>query len=88
MIDTICATKKGMSQIWDAAGKRIAVTKFLVEPNIVVGEVNAQIKTDKKSTSSAVISELSTRQYKNRQYQYFIQSKNLKKKIKNLRKNA
>ena len=54
MIDTICATKKGMSQIWDAAGKRIAVTKFLVEPNIVVGEVNAQIKTDKKSTSSAV----------------------------------
>lgn len=54
MIDTICATKKEMSQIWDAAGKRIAITKFFIEPNIVVGKIKAQVKADKTLADSLV----------------------------------
>ena len=52
MIDTIYATKKGMSQVWDVAGKRWPITKLVIEPNIVVGEVQAQVKTDKKDATS------------------------------------
>ncbi len=48
MIDTIYATKKGMSQVWDVNGKRLPVTKFVVEPNIVIGEVKTQVRTNKK----------------------------------------
>ena len=48
MIDTIYATKKGMSQAWDTNGKRLAITKFLVEPNVVVGEKQTAVRTDKK----------------------------------------
>lgn len=54
MIDTICATKKGMSQIWDAAGKRIAITKFFIEPNIVVGKIATQVKADKTIADSLI----------------------------------
>ena len=54
MIDTICATKKGMSQIWDAAGKRIAITKFFIEPNIVVGKIVTQVKADKTIADSLI----------------------------------
>ena len=52
MIDTVCATKKGMSQVWDTRGKRIAITKFLVEPNLVVGAVAAQVQNNKKEATS------------------------------------
>jgi large subunit ribosomal protein L3 len=38
MIDTIFATKKGMSQAWDNRGRRLAISKFIVESNLVVGE--------------------------------------------------
>ncbi|NCU31794.1 MAG: 50S ribosomal protein L3 [Candidatus Moranbacteria bacterium] len=48
MIKTIFATKKSMIQAWDAQGRRLAITKLVVEPNYVVGEKIAQIKTDKK----------------------------------------
>lgn len=52
MINTIFATKKNMSQVWDSNGKRIPITKFKIEPNYVVGEINTQIKTDKKDANS------------------------------------
>ena len=48
MIDTIYATKKSMSQAWDVNGKRLAITKLVVEPNIVVGDKQAQVRSDKK----------------------------------------
>ena len=52
MVDTIYATKKGMSQVWDTNGKRLPITKFVVEPNIVLGATDAQVKVDKKDGSS------------------------------------
>lgn len=38
MLDTIFATKTGMSQVWTQKGKRLPVTKFKVEDNVVVGQ--------------------------------------------------
>lgn len=54
MIKTIFATKKSMIQAWDAQGRRLAITKLVVEPNYVVGEKIAQIKTDRKIATSIV----------------------------------
>ncbi len=51
MIDTIYATKKGMSQAWDVNGKRLPITKFLVEQNVIVGAVDAKVRTDKKDVA-------------------------------------
>jgi len=51
MIDTIYATKKGMSQAWDVNGKRLPITKFLVEQNVAVGAVETQVRTDKKNVA-------------------------------------
>lgn len=48
MIDTIYATKKGMSQAWDVNGKRLPITKFLVERNIIVGAVETDVRVNKK----------------------------------------
>lgn len=48
MIDTIYATKKGMSQAWDSSGKRLPITKFKVGANIVVGETKANVRVNKK----------------------------------------
>lgn len=47
MLNTIFATKLGMTQAWSTAGKRLAVTKCLVADNLIVGEqkVQAQEKT-------------------------------------------
>jgi large subunit ribosomal protein L3 len=38
MLNTIFATKLGMTQAWSTAGKRLAVTKCLVADNLIVGE--------------------------------------------------
>lgn len=37
MVTTVFATKLGMTQAWTKAGKRVAVTRCQVEPNVVVG---------------------------------------------------
>ena len=52
MLKTIFATKKDMTQAWDQQGKRLAITKFKIEPNYVVGEKTTRVKTDKKVYSS------------------------------------
>ncbi len=49
MLDTIFATKRGMSQVWTNTGKRKPVTKCYVDDNIVIGKqeciaVNRQTK--------------------------------------------
>ncbi|MBD3249972.1 MAG: 50S ribosomal protein L3 [Candidatus Pacebacteria bacterium] len=41
MLGTIFATKTGMSQVWTKAGKRMPVTKFKVDQNIVLGQQQA-----------------------------------------------
>jgi large subunit ribosomal protein L3 len=38
MLDTIFATKTGMSQVWTQTGKRMPVTKFKVEDNVIIGQ--------------------------------------------------
>jgi large subunit ribosomal protein L3 len=38
MLDTIFATKRGMSQVWTNTGKRKPVTKCYVDDNIVIGK--------------------------------------------------
>ncbi|MEA2056965.1 MAG: 50S ribosomal protein L3 [Patescibacteria group bacterium] len=38
MLDTIFATKRGMTQAWTKAGKRVPVTRCYVDDNIVVGK--------------------------------------------------
>ncbi len=38
MLNTIFATKGGMSQVWTKQGKRLPVTKCVVEDNIVLGQ--------------------------------------------------
>lgn len=52
MLNTIFATKLGMTQAWSTAGKRLAVTKCLVADNLIVGEQKrkAQEKTRKGVT--------------------------------------
>ncbi len=52
MIQTFFATKKSMTQAWDKQGRRVAITKLIVEPNLVVGERMTQVKTDKTLASS------------------------------------
>jgi len=42
MLNTIFATKLGMTQAWSTAGKRLAVTKCRVTGNFVVGEQNVK----------------------------------------------
>ncbi len=37
MLKSIFATKIGMTQAWDNNGKRIAITKCMVQPNVVLG---------------------------------------------------
>ncbi|MGD9129457.1 MAG: 50S ribosomal protein L3 [Candidatus Woesebacteria bacterium] len=41
MLNTIFATKVGMTQAWSSSGKRLAVTKLKVGTNAVVGQKNA-----------------------------------------------
>ncbi len=38
MLDTIFATKRGMSQVWTETGKRKPVTRCYVDDNIVIGQ--------------------------------------------------
>lgn len=42
MLNTIFATKLGMTQAWSTAGKRLAVTKCVVADNLIVGEQKVQ----------------------------------------------
>ncbi len=37
MVKTVFATKLGMTQAWTKDGKRVAVTRCMVEPNMIVG---------------------------------------------------
>lgn len=41
MLGTIFATKNGMSQVWTKTGKRLPVTKFKVDQNVVLGQQKA-----------------------------------------------
>jgi large subunit ribosomal protein L3 len=52
MLNVIFATKKKMSQAWTEQGKRLAVTRLQVSPNLVVGEKNVQVKTDASKANS------------------------------------
>ena len=52
MIDTIYATTKEMTQAWDKNGRRLAITKLLIEPNVVVGSKEVQVKADKQNVDS------------------------------------
>lgn len=52
MIQTIFATKKTMTQTWDKQGRRLSITKLVVEPNYVVGEKTVKVKTNKKLADS------------------------------------
>ncbi len=52
MIKTFFATKKTMTQAWDDQGRRLAITKLTVEPNYIVGDKIATIKTDSKRADS------------------------------------
>jgi large subunit ribosomal protein L3 len=38
MLNSIFATKRGMSQVWTKQGKRMPVTKCMVDDNIVIGQ--------------------------------------------------
>lgn len=49
MLDTIFATKIGMTQAWSTDGKRLAVTRCNVGGNYVIGERTTQVN-DKLST--------------------------------------
>lgn len=50
MLDTIFATKVGMTQVWSKQGKRLAVTKCKVNDNLVVGRQSVAV-ADKLSKS-------------------------------------
>ncbi len=52
MIKTLFATKKSMTQAWNDQGRRLCITTLVVEPNYVVGDKTAIIKTDKKLASA------------------------------------
>ncbi|HYD35265.1 MAG TPA: 50S ribosomal protein L3 [Vitreimonas sp.] len=45
MLTTVFATKLGMTQAWTKEGKRMAVTRCKVTPNVVVGTQNPQEKS-------------------------------------------
>lgn len=50
MLNTIFATKGGMSQAWTKDGKRLPVTKCLVDQNIILGTQKAVVKVSQNST--------------------------------------
>lgn len=56
MLNTIIATKMGMTQAWSKTGKRLAVTKCKVGANMVVGQQTTQAieKTPASSTLKPV----------------------------------
>lgn len=60
MLDTIFATKQGMTQAWLKSGKRVAVTKCLVQPNRILGRKSATIKPNRSEVTlvDAVIYEV------------------------------
>lgn len=43
MVSTVFATKIGMTQAWTTAGKRVAVTRCKVAPNLVVGTQQPEV---------------------------------------------
>ncbi len=54
MIEQIFATKKFMTQAWDVNGKRLAITKCLIEDHIVIGKKKVKVKfADCFSSSSS-----------------------------------
>jgi large subunit ribosomal protein L3 len=44
MLTTVFATKIGMTQAWTKQGKRVAVTRCQVDPNMIVGQVTLRPK--------------------------------------------
>jgi large subunit ribosomal protein L3 len=52
MLNVLFATKKNMAQAWTTQGKRLAITKLQVSPNLVIGEKTASIRTDASRASS------------------------------------
>ena len=47
MLNTIFATKIGMSQAWSTAGKRLPITKLFVDDNCVLSVKQSQDQTFK-----------------------------------------
>ena len=47
MLGTLFATKQSMTQAWDKNGRRWAVTKLQVEPNLVIREFETQVRPSK-----------------------------------------
>jgi large subunit ribosomal protein L3 len=43
MLNTIFATKGGMSQVWTKQGKRLPVTKCMVDDNVVLGQQKSTV---------------------------------------------
>lgn len=52
MLNVFFATKKNMSQAWTKQGKRLAVTKLAIKPNVVIGEKKVTVKTDASDVNS------------------------------------
>ncbi len=50
MLDTIFATKGAMSQAWTKQGKRLAITKCIVDQNVILGKQKILTKVSKTST--------------------------------------
>ncbi len=59
MLDTVFATKMGMTQAWTAAGKRLAVTRCRVDNNVVIAAQPLK-KVSPSSTSSPSPDQLPT----------------------------
>ncbi len=49
MLSTLFATKNAMTQAWSQAGKRLAVTKLTVEPNMLVAVSEVEVRDNKFS---------------------------------------
>ncbi|KUK79018.1 MAG: 50S ribosomal protein L3, partial [Microgenomates bacterium 39_7] len=50
MLDTIFATKREMTQVWTKQGKRIPVTRCIIDNNVILGKQKCMI-TDHSNTS-------------------------------------
>ncbi len=51
MLDTIFATKQQMTQAWLKNGKRLAVTKCLVQPNKILGRLTTSVKPNRSEVT-------------------------------------
>ncbi len=50
MLNTIFATKGGMSQVWTKQGKRLPVTKCVVDDNVVLGQQKSKVINYRSNT--------------------------------------